>query len=257
MKITFLLLTCLLLSVRTAQAQNESLNNFIENHKRDQGFTFAYLSQDLFEVASKSEVKQKDWKKLQQIVKNVGSLRILVGDEIKNGLALYKEVLTQIPTDEFDELLTVRDEQTNIRIWAKSEADKITDLILLVGSPDEFVLICFAGAIELGNITELAKLFDAEEAKDLASVAKAVEIDFQISPNPANSVFNLSYNDEHDAPALLNVMDQNGRLVNTTRLSGSPAQRVELPNLPTGLYWVQMKTAQGKVGIKQIQIVKN
>ncbi len=257
MKLLFLLLVCFTLLIPAVRAQMTNLNHFIETHKHDQGFTFAYLSRDLFEVASKSEVKEKDWKKVQQIVKNVGSLRILAGDEVKNGLALYKEVLTQIPTDEFDELLTVRDEQTNVRIWAKTEEDKITDLILLVGSPDEFVLICFAGAIELGNITELAKLFDAEEAKDLAAVTNAVAIDFQISPNPSNGVFQLSYTDEQDAPALLNITDQNGRQVSMLRLSGSPTQQVELSDLPAGLYWIQLKTAQGKVGIKQVQIVKN
>ena len=165
MKLLFLLLVCFTLLAPAAQAQTTSLNHFIENHKHDSGFTFAYLSRDLFEVASKSEVKEKDWKKLQQIVKNIGSLRILAADEIKTGLVLYKEVLAEIPTTEFDELLTVRDEQTNVRIWAKSDDTNITDLILLVGSPEEFVLICFAGNLELGNLTELAKLFDAAEAK--------------------------------------------------------------------------------------------
>ncbi len=257
MKITYLLLACLLLSAPAVSAQNENLNNFIETHKSDPGFTFAYLSRDLFEVASKSEVKEKDWKKLQEIVKNVGSLRILAADEIKTGRALYKEALAQIPTDEFDELLTVRDEQTNVRIWAKSDDSQITDLILLVGSPEEFVLICFAGALELGNITELAKLFDAEEAKDLASATQAVAIDFQISPNPSNGVFMLTYTDEQDTPAQLHVMDQNGRQVSTMRLSGSATERIELSDLPAGLYWVQVKTAQGKVGIKQLQILKN
>ena len=57
--------------------------------------------------------------------------------------------------------------------------------MLLVGAPEEFVLVCFAGALELGNLAELARLFDANAAEDLVSAAKAVATDFQIGPNPS------------------------------------------------------------------------
>ena len=256
MKITCLLLACFLLSAQAARAQNEGLNNFIETHKHDPGLSSAYLSQDLFEVVNKTQVEEKDWKKLQHLVKNIGSLHILVGDEIHTGLTLYKEALAQIPASEFDELMTVRAEQTNVRIWSKNEQDQITDLILLVGSPEEFVLICFTGHLELGNLQELARLFDAGQVEDLVAATKAVAIDFQISPNPSSGVFTLSYTDERDTPALLRVMDQHGQEVSTQRLSGSRTQRIELSGLPVGLYWVQMQTIQGKIGVKQLQILK-
>ncbi len=257
MKINYLLLAWLLLSVQVARAQNESLNHFMEAHKRDQGFTFAYLSKDLFEVVSRSQVEAKDWKKLQQLVKNIGSLRILAADDIPHGLLLYQEVLDQVPTEEFDELLIVRAEQTKVRIWAKSDGSGVTDLILLVGSPEEFALVCFAGALELGNITDLARLFDASAAEDLVSAAKAAAVDFQISPNPSNGVFTLTYDDEQDGPTLLSIADQNGRQLSTLRLSGTATQQVALQDLPAGLYWLQLKTGQGKIGIKQLQILKN
>lgn len=77
-----------MLSALAVRAQNKNLNNFIENHKHDPEFTFAYLSQDLFEVVSRSEVKEKDWKKAREIVKNIGSLRILAANEIQTGRAL-------------------------------------------------------------------------------------------------------------------------------------------------------------------------
>lgn len=246
-----------MLSAQAVRAQNEGLHQFIETHKYDPGFSFAYLSQDLFEVVNKTQVEEKDWKKLRQLVKNIGSLHILAGNEIHNGLALYKVALAQIPASEFDELMTVRAEQTHVRIWSKNDDDQITDLILLVGSPEEFVLVWFAGNLELGNLQELARLFDADEAEDLVAATKAVAIDFQISPNPGNGVFTLSYADERDVPALLRVMDQHGREVNTQRLSGSGIQRIELSGLPAGLYWVQVQTVQGKIGVKQLQILKD
>ncbi|MFN0036187.1 MAG: DUF4252 domain-containing protein [Saprospiraceae bacterium] len=256
MKHFFLLLLSLFLTNSAASAQQVALHDFIEKHKSDQSFTYAFLSKDLFEIATQSDIKNKDWNGLHNVVKNIGSLRILAADSIESGLVLYKEVRALIPSDEFDELLTVRDGSDNVRIWVKAEDNVVTDLILLVGSPHEFVLVCFAGNLELGNISELAKLFEAGQVEQLARTSEAVAIDFGASPNPSNGEFTLTYSDEQDPPTLLSVIDQNGRPVSTLRLSGTATQSVVLGDVPSGIYWLQLKTQNGKVGVKQVQVVK-
>lgn len=240
-----------------AVAQNTSLQTFIDRYKNDEAFTYAFLSKDLFEVAAKMEVQENDWKKLHNVVKNIGSLSVLVADSITDGTALYREALAAVPTEDFDELLTVRDGKDNVRIWIREEDRVVSDLVLLVGSTEDFVLICFAGNLELGNITELAALFDAAEAEQLARTSEAVSIDFSVSPNPSSGELTIACDEQQDAPAFLAVIAADGRQVAQLRLSGIPLQRVILPELPSGLYWVQLTTAGGKVGIKQVQIVKN
>ena len=257
MKKIFLLLAAVALTNHWVSAQHESLTGFIEKYKQEDAFMFAYLSKDLFEVVAQTNVEDKDWKKLHNVVKNIGSLSILAADSIETGLSLYKEALRHIPAGEFDELLTVQDGKDRVRIWSKDEGDIITDLILLVGTSDEFVLVCFAGALELGNIAELAELFDAGEAEHLVQAAEAVAVDFSISPNPGNGAFTLSCTDGQDVPALLSVADQNGRQITTLRLSDAGTQPVNLQDLPAGLYWLQLKTQKGNIGVKQVQIVKN
>lgn len=256
MKQFFLLLLAIPLFFPTLSAQNDGLQIFIDQHKSDQGITYAFLSKDLFEVATESNVKNEDWKGLHNVVKNIGSLHILAGDSIETALLLYKSAKSLIPSDEFDELLTVRDGNENVRIWVKSEEDMVTDLVLLVGSPDEFVLVCFAGNLELGNIADLANLFEAGKAQQLARTSEAMSINFGLSPNPSNGQFTLTYADELDTPNLLSVMDQNGRQISTVALNETSTQQVTLQNLPAGLYWIQLKTQNGKVGVKQMQVVK-
>lgn len=256
MKHFFFLLLAFCLFSPTLSSQHYALNGFVEQHKNDQRFTYAFLSKDLFEVTTQSNVKDEDWKRLQNVVKNIGSLSILAADSIENGLPLYKEVRKLIQGDEFDELLTVRDGNENVRVWAKSEENIVTDLILLVGSPDEFVLVCFAGNLELGNISELAELFDPGQVEQLAKTAQAVAIDFNISPNPNNGQFNLSYSDEQDTPTQMLIIDQSGRQISALNLSAVASQQLVLQDIPAGLYWVQLKTQKGKIGVKQLQIVK-
>lgn len=238
-------------------AQNNTLTGFIEEHKNDKGFTYAFLSKDLFEVATQTEIQEKDWKKLHNVVKNIGSLQILAADSTPNAVPLYKEVRSLIPDEEFDELLTVRDGRDNVRIWVKEADAVVTDLILLVGSVEEFVLVCFAGNLELGNLSELAALFEAEELEQLARSTAAANVDFKISPNPSKGEITLTYADEQDPPTSLTLFDLNGRQLSNLTLSGFSLQQVMLPDLPTGFYWLQMKTRSGKIGVKQVQIVNN
>lgn len=256
MKHYFLLLSAVLLTAGLTHAQSGAFDGLIEKYKSDPAFTYAFLSKDLFEVVSRADMEDKDWKKLQNVVRNIGTLSILVGDSLPDALPIYREALSLVPTDAFDELLTVRDGQDKVRIWAAEANGTITDLVLLVGSTHDFVLICFAGNLELGNIAELAALFDADEAAQLARSTEAVSIDFAVSPNPASSEITVSYEDAQDVPAFLSVIDQSGRQVAQLELSGIPIQRVILPGLPAGTYWVQLKTREGKVGVKQVQIAR-
>lgn len=257
MKHYFLLLSALLLTASLSHAQSGAFDGLIEKYKSDPAFTYAFLSKDLFEVVSRADIEDKDWKKLQNVVRNIGTLSILVGDSLPDAAPIYREALALVPTDEFDELLTVRDGQDKVRIWAAEANGTVTNLVLLVGSTHDFVLICFAGNLELGNIADLAALFDADDAAQLARSTEAVSIDFAVSPNPAGSEITVSYEDARDdVPAFLSVIDQSGRQVAQLELSGIPIQRVILPGLPAGMYWVQLKTREGKVGVKQVQIAR-
>ena len=256
MKQFFLLFAIFQLSAASALAQNDIFQNFIEKHKHDLGITYAYLSKDLFEVVTETNIKEKDWKKLHNAIKNIGSLSILAGDSIENGLSLYREVRGLVASDTFDELLTVRDADDKVHIWAKSEDDLVTDLILLVGSVDEFVLVCFAGALELGNIAELSRLFEAGAAEELVRSSEAVAVNFIVSPNPNNGVFRLNFAGQEDMPVLLSVIDQSGRQLSSIRLVGDVAQEVRLNDLPSGNYWIQLKTQKGRIGVKPLRVIR-
>ncbi|MCC6412683.1 MAG: DUF4252 domain-containing protein [Saprospiraceae bacterium] len=239
-----------------AHAQQESLHRFVDKYKQNKAFTYSYMSKDLVEVVAQTEVAEKDWQKLQNVVKNIGSLSILVADSIPNARAVYHEALAAVPVTVFDELLTVRDGADNVRIWAKTDASTVTDLVLLVGSAEEFVLICFTGNLELGNLSELGAMLDAEQAQHLAQTTQAVAIDFQVSPNPSSGEFSITCSDAKDIPQQLTITDQNGRQVVAMQLTGETSQRLSFPDLKSGLYWVQVKTVNGNVGVKQVQIVR-
>ena len=236
-------------------AQN-SIQAFIEKYKQKPNFTFAYISKDLYENATKFEVKEKDWKKMQQVVKNIGSLTILAADDLKNAKKVYQEALETIAQTEMDELLNVRDGDEKVQIWVKDEGNNVSQLVLLVGESDEFVLVSFSGQIELAKLAQLGEILDADASEELAKTAAAVSIEFGISPNPVQNEFVLNYKNDKDQPAQLTLTDNNGRVITQIKTSGDPIQTLQMGDVPQGTYWIQLKTTLGKVGIRQIQVVK-
>ena len=72
MKQLFLLSAVIALTSSLAQSQNEAFNRFIEKHKSEPAFTYAFLSKDLFEVVAETNIADKDWKKLHNVIKNIG-----------------------------------------------------------------------------------------------------------------------------------------------------------------------------------------
>lgn len=255
MKQRFLFLPALLFTF-FLQAQTEALNNFVAQHKSEPGFTFAFISKELLDVTLKTDIEDQDWKKVQQVVKNIGSLHLLVAEDKVDGLALYKEAYELVPTDVFSELLAIRDGQTSVRIWIKDDADVVTDLVLLVGAPEDFVLIHFSGNLDLSDIGSLASLFDSAQAGNLIQSSQKAKVDFSVSPNPSKGEFMIRYEAEGDAPVSLSVIDQNGRQVSNLQLTGQPTEQVRLDHLAPGVYWMQLQTKQGKIGIQQVQIVR-
>lgn len=244
------------LSLPALFAQN-TVADFIGKYKQEKGFTFAYLSKDLYENATKFDVKEKDWKKLQQVVSDMGSLSILAAENLKNAKSVYEEAQNVVKKTDLEELLTVRDGNDKVQIWAKDETDNISELLMLVGDAEAFVLISFSGKFKLSNIGALAEMLDAEQSVDLAKTAAAVAAPFSISPNPVTDQFMLQYeNEENDTPALLSIMDANGRLIKTIKTSNLNLQTLQIGDVPQGNYWVQLKTEQGKVGVRQIVVIK-
>jgi hypothetical protein len=154
----------------SAAAQNDAITRFFNQYAEDERFTVVYIAPKLFHLAAKIETDDEDWNKIREIVKDLGGLRVLVAEDIEDGVALYKAALSKVPVGEYSELLTVRDKDEHVRIWTKDSGNIIEELLLLVGQPTEFVLLSFTGKIDLDKISELSKVLDVKGADQLEKI---------------------------------------------------------------------------------------
>jgi hypothetical protein len=165
----FSLALCLAAFTRLG-AQNDAITRFFNQYSEDERFTVVYIAPKLFHLVAKIETQDPEWNAVREVVKDLGGLRVLVGEGIEDGVSMYKSALSKVPASEYAELLTVRDKDEHVRIWTKDSGNIIDELLLLVGKPDEFVLLSFTGKIDLDKISSLSKVLDVKGADQLDKV---------------------------------------------------------------------------------------
>ena len=164
------MLPLFLLAAGTATAQKDGVTRFFNQYVDDERFTVVFVSPKMFQMVAKIQTDDEDWTKFRDVVKDLGGLRVLTADSIADGVAMYKDALSRVPVGEYSELLTVRDGQQNVRIWIKDTGSVIEELLLLVGSPNEFTLLSFTGKIDLDKISTLSKTLDIKGANQLEKI---------------------------------------------------------------------------------------
>ncbi len=141
-----------------AQAQNDAISKYFEKYMDDESFTVVYISSKMFSMFAKldPDVDQD----VKDVIKDLKGLRILVRES--EGKKYYKEAIKKIDFNEYDELMTIRSEDENVKFLIKENGDIIEELLLIVGGNDEFVLLSFVGKIDLAKISKLAKDIDID-----------------------------------------------------------------------------------------------
>lgn len=168
MKNIFSLAIALLINF-TASAQVDAIERFFKDYQEDQNFSVVYVAPKMFQMVSKVTDGTED-KELAAIVKDLKGLRILKTNVTPD--KIYKEANKRLNIKEYEELVTVRDKDSNVRFVTKETNGTINELLLLVGGKDEFVLMSFVGNIDLNKISRLAKKLDIDGAEHLEKVNK-------------------------------------------------------------------------------------
>lgn len=143
-----------------AQAQQDAISKYFEQYVDDENFTVVYISSKMFEMLAQLDLEDEDADEVVQVMKDLKGLRILVRDE--GGKPFYDEAIKKINFNEYEELMTVRSDGENVKFVVKEDGDKITELLMLVGGKDNFVLMSFTGIIDLQKISSLAEDVDID-----------------------------------------------------------------------------------------------
>ncbi len=134
-----------------------------------EGFTTVYITKymfDLFKDMENNNVSDE----MQEAISRLNSIKILATDDdpnTKTSINLYDEVMKNLPKEEYKELMVIKEKNENVKFLVREKDKKVVELLLLVGSPDESVMISIQGDIDMKNIAKITKSLNIEGMEKL------------------------------------------------------------------------------------------
>jgi len=149
--------------------QQDAIDKYFSKYKDNEDFSVVYISPKMFSLISKLDDEDID-DQMRDAIKGVKSLKILRTD--RGGVSFYNEAKSLINTKEYEVLMTVRDDDSDIEFLVKDSKDGniVNELLLLVGSPDNFVLLSFFGDIHLNKLSKLAESIEIDGMEHLGKL---------------------------------------------------------------------------------------
>ncbi|KAA2242468.1 DUF4252 domain-containing protein [Chitinophaga agrisoli] len=171
-KITIILIFIAASLQLSAQVQTSVIDRFFQKYEDDRSFTLVSITPKMFSMFSKLDINTGEGQQFMQVVKKLKGLRILAKEDAKDGSRLYKEAANFL-TKDFEELMTVRDDDTDLKFLVKENAKgNISELVMLVGSTDEFVAMSLLGDIDLNEISQIASGMNIHGMDNLKKLKK-------------------------------------------------------------------------------------
>ncbi len=166
-----IILSLLVVFLGSSLQGQDAITKYFDQYRDDDRFTMVSINKKMFELIANIAEEEVD-AELLEMLNEMQGLKILTTQDSPQ--SFYKEAINKINTNDYEELMTVRDKDQNIRFMVKDQngGKIVNELLLLVGGEEEFVLLSFVGKIYLNKIAQLAKNMDIDGIEHLEKLEK-------------------------------------------------------------------------------------
>lgn len=156
-----------------AQAQGDAVTKFFNKYQDDESFTQVTVSSKMFSLFTNMEVKNKDDQDVLNAISKLKGLRVLAKENARNSRELYKEAMSLIPVKEYEELMSVRDKDKDMKFFIReSKPGVINELVMIAGGNEEFMVLSLFGEIDLKEISRIGSKMDIDGLQHLKKMDK-------------------------------------------------------------------------------------
>jgi len=153
------------------QAQGDAIAKFFAKYQDDESFTQVKVSQKMFGLFTNMDVDKPEDKEVLDAISKIQGLRVLAKHETRDSRALYKEALSVIPSKDYEELMSVRDKDKDMKFFIREiSSGKIGELVMVMGGNDEFMVLSLFGEIDLKKISNIGKKMNIEGLQNLEKI---------------------------------------------------------------------------------------
>jgi hypothetical protein len=155
-------------------AQNRSIDRLFDKYSGQDGYTTVYISKYMFNMFSNLEgVEDDDLAEMQSVFGKLDGIKILaVEDENVTGpgVNFYDEIMKDLNRNEYEELMVVKDSESDVVFLAKEDDGIIVELLLIVGGESDNALIAITGEIDLSTIGKISHSMGIEGMEKLDEI---------------------------------------------------------------------------------------
>ncbi len=153
-----------------ASAQNDAIAKFFSKYQSDETFSQVTISGKMFSMMANLSGDTEEEKAMIASISKIKGLKILSKSEARNSRELYKEAISMIPTNTFEELMSIRDKDKDMKFFTKEAGGKISELVMVMGGNEEFMVLTLFGEIDLKDISKIGKSVNIDGLENLEKV---------------------------------------------------------------------------------------
>ncbi len=132
--------------------QSPAVKSFYNKYKNMEDVTDIKLQGWVLKLAS-TFADEGDTEKL---LKKITHLRVMIMDDGNLVKAdEYKSLIKSVKKDRFEELMQIKEDGNKIDFFIREKGEAVTDVLIMVNSPDGFVLLSLEGALKFSDLRHL------------------------------------------------------------------------------------------------------
>ena len=152
-------------------AQSPAVTQFMDKYSGNEDFTQINISPKMFEMFATMDTENKVDDETISMIKSLTGLRILTTE--KDPKQRYDEFMATAGISSYEELMTVKSDGSDVKFLVKdTDGNLVRELLLVVSGGTDFVLMSFAGEIELDKLGKLASNFNFSGSEHLKNLGK-------------------------------------------------------------------------------------
>jgi hypothetical protein len=156
-----------LLIVMNGAFAQDAISKFFSKYQTDESFSSVSVSSKMFGLFTDMEADTPEDKAILEAISKLKGLKILAKEDARTARALYKEAFTLIPIKEYEELMSVRTDDKDMKFFIKEASGKISELLMVVGGNEQFMVMSLFGEIDLKQIARIGKKMDVKGLEHL------------------------------------------------------------------------------------------
>jgi hypothetical protein len=157
-----------LMVITTGAFAQDAISKFFTKYQNDESFSQVTVSSKMFSLFTNMEADTQEDKEVLEAISKLKGLRILAKSDARNARDLYKEAFSLIPLKEYEELMSVRDKDKDMKFYIKEgSAGKINELLMVMGGNTEFMVMSLFGEIDLKQVSRIGKKMDVKGLENL------------------------------------------------------------------------------------------